>query len=264
MLVENNNEVIIASTYSHARTIEEEIVEAARQSNFGDEAVFALRLSLEEALTNAIHHGNADDSGKKIQVSYSVTPQAVKVRIADEGPGFNPEQVPDPTTEERLEVPSGRGILLMRAYMDQVEFNEQGNEVILIKYAQDATGKTETLHGGNLKLTNEIHDEHAVLKLSGSADMAEAQALGAFLAEQLTQGRKSLLLEISGVSFISSMGLGALIQAHNQCRKAGGSLLVVAPQPAVRRVLYTTRLDRFFELFDTLDEAKARMGRSTT
>ena len=99
----------------------------------GEEAIFAIKLTLEEAVTNSIKHGNKCDPNKKVTVRYFVDERQVVVFVRDEGPGFNPEAVPDPTSPDRLSLPNGRGILLMRAYMDGVEYRENGREICFLK-----------------------------------------------------------------------------------------------------------------------------------
>ena len=96
---------------------------------------FALELVLDEAITNAVKHGNGNDPDKKVTVKFTSTPQRFEVEITDEGPGFDYNALPNPTCEENLLKPSGRGVLLMNAYMDEVVFNEKGNSVRLVKLA---------------------------------------------------------------------------------------------------------------------------------
>lgn len=113
---------------------QEDILRRATECGFSATEVFAIKLALEEALTNAVKHGNACDPGKQVTVRYAVTPDTLVVIVRDEGPGFTPAEVPDPTTPERLGVPSGRGIMLLRAYMDEVEYRDQGREVRFAKH----------------------------------------------------------------------------------------------------------------------------------
>lgn len=123
----------IVSVFPQAKQVEDLIVEQAEKLGYSEEDIFALRLSLEEALTNAIRHGNGQDPQKKVKIRYRAQPEEVEIYIADEGKGFDPSLVPDPTREDKLECPSGRGIMLMRAYMDLLEYNARGNEVHLVK-----------------------------------------------------------------------------------------------------------------------------------
>jgi serine/threonine-protein kinase RsbW len=123
-----------ASSLEKARQVECDILEACKTHQFGEGDLFAIKLSLEEALVNAVKHGNKMDPAKVVRVQYQVNPQRADIAIEDQGAGFNPAELPDPTADENLEMCSGRGILLMRAYMTSVVFNPQGNKVTLTKF----------------------------------------------------------------------------------------------------------------------------------
>jgi serine/threonine-protein kinase RsbW len=74
------------------------------------------------------------DPAKGVKIDYLVAPDKIEVTVTDEGDGFDPEAVPDPRYGENLYKPEGRGLFLMRSYMDAVEFNERGNSVYMVKY----------------------------------------------------------------------------------------------------------------------------------
>ncbi len=95
-------------------------------------------LAIEEAVVNAIRHGNQFDPTKTVKIACRITPHHLWVAIEDEGEGFDPCAVPDCTCEDRLEVPSGRGVMLMRCFMNHVEFNTRGNRVIMEKHRGQA------------------------------------------------------------------------------------------------------------------------------
>lgn len=126
-------EVTIASDYAEARGIQSLIADALRASGYTEHDIFAIMLALEEALVNAIKHGNQLDLDKHVSVSYTVTAERVDIWITDEGPGFNPDEVPDPTAIENIERPCGRGLLLMRGFMNGVHYNAKGNTVHMWK-----------------------------------------------------------------------------------------------------------------------------------
>ena len=90
-------------------------------------------MALEEALVNAIKHGNQLDRAKSVRVNYHVSPDRFDVQITDEGPGFDPVDVPDPTAPENIERPCGRGLLLMRHYMTEVAYHDRGRTVRMAK-----------------------------------------------------------------------------------------------------------------------------------
>ena len=129
-------DIQIDSDFHQAKEVEDQIIAAAEECGYDDDTIFALRLSVEEALSNAIRHGNLYDINKKVDIRYSVSPERIDLYVRDEGQGFDPGVVPDPTAPENLESPSGRGIMLMHAYMNQVEFNERGNQIHLVKLNQ--------------------------------------------------------------------------------------------------------------------------------
>lgn len=90
------------------------------------------RVGLSEALSNAMLYGNDRDPGKRIRVEVTVRDEQVTACVTDQGSGFDPNLVPDPTLPGNLSKPGGRGIFLMRSLMDEVQFNEEGNSVTLI------------------------------------------------------------------------------------------------------------------------------------
>lgn len=123
----------IASDPIEGRMVVAQLLEELERQEWNDSDVFAVHLALEEALVNAIKHGNRKDPSKIVSVSCRMKPDRIQIRITDEGDGFDPLSVPDPTEEENLEVPSGRGLMLMRCYMTSLEFNKTGNCVMMEK-----------------------------------------------------------------------------------------------------------------------------------
>lgn len=100
--------------------------------------IFGIRLSLEEAIVNAIRHGNRLDEKKKVRVRIDVSPHRFDATILDEGPGFNAAAVPDCCREENLERPGGRGLKIMRHYMTEVRYEPPGNRLFMskVRYAR--------------------------------------------------------------------------------------------------------------------------------
>ncbi len=90
------------------------------------------RVSLTEALSNAMLYGNERDPDKRVRVEVIVGEHEIKARVTDEGSGFSPQDVPDPTAPDNLEKSGGRGLFLMRELMDEVHYNERGNQVTMV------------------------------------------------------------------------------------------------------------------------------------
>ena len=101
--------------------------------NWPEKDMFNVQLAFEEAITNAVMHGNRSDPQKNIYLKCDVQKDEVVLSIRDEGCGFNPDVLPDPRHPDSLLVPTGRGIFLIRHIMDKVEFLPEGNGLTMTK-----------------------------------------------------------------------------------------------------------------------------------
>jgi serine/threonine-protein kinase RsbW len=120
---------VLSGEREEIESMQQSLLEAAERLEYDETSRFAIRLALEEALSNAIKHGNKDDPGKRVTVVWAVNARHVAISIEDEGQGFDPNTVPDPTQSENIEIPAGRGIVLMRSFMSEVNFHPPGNRV---------------------------------------------------------------------------------------------------------------------------------------
>lgn len=123
----------IASDFGAARDVQERILQDVERHGYSDESTFALRIALEEAMVNAIRHGNGLDPSKKVRVESRITPKRAEITIEDEGPGFDRSHIPDPTHDDNLHKPSGRGILLIETYMDAAQWSRGGRRLRMVK-----------------------------------------------------------------------------------------------------------------------------------
>lgn len=110
------------------------LMEAVELYGWSEHEMFAINTSLVEAINNAIMHGNQFSDSKGIVLFTRVSATTVTITIRDEGNGFLPEMVPDPRLPERVNLPCGRGVFLIRSLMDKVSFNYSGNEITMEKY----------------------------------------------------------------------------------------------------------------------------------
>jgi CheY-like chemotaxis protein/anti-sigma regulatory factor (Ser/Thr protein kinase) len=133
----------------------------AQLPHWSDSSRLQIGMALNEALTNAMHHGNlevpstlrVDDESdyyflirqrqkslpycdRRVRVQFETSPEQIQIEISDEGPGFNPEAVPDPRSPANLEKLSGRGLLLIRTFMDEVRFADKGSRIVMIKHRE--------------------------------------------------------------------------------------------------------------------------------
>jgi serine/threonine-protein kinase RsbW len=132
-------EVVIASDPHEARRVQEHIERLLHAHHFEERDIFCVKLALEEALVNAIKHGNQMERSKRVTINYQVKGERFHILITDEGRGFDPQDVPDPMAIENLERPCGRGLLLMKHYMTEVTFHPPGNRLAMSKVRAKAT-----------------------------------------------------------------------------------------------------------------------------
>ncbi len=133
----DEREVRLVNDPKAVRQAQEELLEAVSRHHYPEAAAFAIRLAFEEAVCNALRHGHRDIPEEPIDLKWSVGPGRVTITVEDQGPGFKPGDIPDPTSPERIELPHGRGLMLMRAYMTDVRYNNRGNRVVMIYEKKD-------------------------------------------------------------------------------------------------------------------------------
>jgi serine/threonine-protein kinase RsbW len=132
VVAEETTELILPS---RVEAVAEAAAAAARvvsRAGFDDEAAFGVDMAVREAVTNAVLHGNRQDETKSVEVAFTVTPEALEIRVRDRGAGFDPESVPDPTDAQNVLKTSGRGIFFMRTFMDEVSWSHhpEGGTVV--------------------------------------------------------------------------------------------------------------------------------------
>ena len=114
-------ELVLPSRIESIKDAAEEAAKLARRFEFNEEAAFGIDIAVREAVTNAVLHGNHEDAGLMVEVLFRVSDEMMEITVRDYGEGFDPQSVPDPTDPQNLLKASGRGILFMRSFMDEVE-----------------------------------------------------------------------------------------------------------------------------------------------
>jgi serine/threonine-protein kinase RsbW len=115
-------ELSLPSRIDTVATAAAAVAEFLSRSGISDDTAFGIDMAVREAVTNAVLHGNRQDENKTVDVTLKSSPDAVEISVHDQGPGFNPEEVPDPTAAENILKASGRGIFFMRSFMDEVNW----------------------------------------------------------------------------------------------------------------------------------------------
>jgi serine/threonine-protein kinase RsbW len=130
-------ERFLDSTLDSVDSAEELAVGAAQRAGFGDDDLMKIGMAVRESMVNAVVHGNRYNANKKVRFSVTRNSGRFTVRIADEGEGFDFDGLPDPLASENLMRTSGRGIFLIRSFMDEFQIRRLhpgGTEVTLVKY----------------------------------------------------------------------------------------------------------------------------------
>ena len=99
----------------------------------GDEVLSAVDLAVRESVANAVKHGNKFDAEKMVEITFVLSPKGVEIKVRDFGPGFDPTSLPDPTDPANLLKATGRGILFMRTFMDEVEWSTHAGGGMVVK-----------------------------------------------------------------------------------------------------------------------------------
>jgi serine/threonine-protein kinase RsbW len=122
----------IESTTINIRIVEKAIDETTSEIGISQESYGKILVSTLEAVNNAILHGNGSNPEKIVDIEITFKSPELKIKVTDEGPGFSPEKVPDPTTPENIETLNGRGVYLMSRLADKIKFSKKGNSVTMI------------------------------------------------------------------------------------------------------------------------------------
>lgn len=123
----------VPSETRYIRKVSAGILSGIARYNVDESRLFDIRLCIEEAVRNAIVHGNNSDKRLSVRAVYWVDKDALNMEVEDEGPGFDHADVADPTLEPHILKSSGRGVYLIKKLMDKAEYNEKGNKVTMVK-----------------------------------------------------------------------------------------------------------------------------------
>ena len=126
-----NKEIILDSTFEEVERLEDYLNELQEWADFSDEDYARIMLTLSEAATNAIVHGNKENPNKKVTIRCKLVDKKLVISVKDEGAGFDPSNIPDPLKEENLLNVGGRGVYLIKEYADELRFEENGTKLIM-------------------------------------------------------------------------------------------------------------------------------------
>ena len=214
-------------------------------------------LCCDEALTNAMMHGNKLDPAKKVHVTLFADDERWGAIVEDEGEGFGPESIPDADDPEFLFREAGRGILLMDGYVDELKYNRKAKRLRMVRHRQTEPEEAEAEAALAPGEAAPLGAEPVVTSSDGGIEIIEIAA--ARVADENIEALREALqasaakssfivLDLSRVEYVSSVGLGTLISAYKQVRSQNGHLMLAAVRPAVMDILESARLRRLFQI----------------
>jgi serine/threonine-protein kinase RsbW len=136
LVTEETTELALPSRIEAIEDAAAVAAEFVSRNGIGQDAAFGIDMAVREAVTNAVLHGNRQDESKVVEIQFKNSAAGLEITVRDEGRGFNPESVPDPTDPQNLLKTNGRGILFMRTFMDEVEWSRHpdgGTVVRMVK-----------------------------------------------------------------------------------------------------------------------------------
>ena len=245
------------STLSSVDAAEIIVKTLAQDHGLGEEVIAKLAMAVREITVNAVIHGNRYSKEKSVYFSVATSPSQLSITIRDEGDGFDPDSVPDPTEGDNLFKASGRGLLLSRAFVDEITFRTvppRGTEVAMVKkIPQEWSHKEE-----EVSLSTNVRDVDGVtvIDLSGRITLGEGSGtLRDTVREVLGKGQKKILLNLGDVGYIDSSGLGELVSSYTTASNQGAGLKLINLQQKVNDLLQITKLYTVFETFDSEADA---------
>ena len=149
-------EVTLESDLKNVEVAEEITRRVAGTAGFDEDEQHRIEMAVHESMINAIWHGNKNDSSKSVWLQFKIFRDRLEIRIRDQGTGFDPKQIPDPLENDNLLNVSGRGIFLIRTFMDELQvenLNGEGTEVTMVKRLSSGI---QTKQGG----TDREHESH--------------------------------------------------------------------------------------------------------
>ncbi|MFH1665596.1 MAG: ATP-binding protein [Candidatus Omnitrophota bacterium] len=124
----------IANDNQLLKDLSKELMKTLNRNGVHEDVIFDIHVSFEEAVRNAMVHGNKRDPDKKVTVETEVKEKSVLITVEDEGEGFDDSLLPDPTLDENLLKEGGRGVYLIKHLMDEVRYENGGRKIVMIKY----------------------------------------------------------------------------------------------------------------------------------
>ncbi len=224
-------------------------------------------LCFEEALANAMLHGNKLDPSRKVRVILCADRERWGALVEDEGDGFKPSDVPDPNDLRTVLNETGRGIRLMDGYLDDLLYNRKGNRLLMIRRRQPPQETLEAptvVQSEPTPVSTDASREPVSVSRDGDVDILRVnlprmsdEGANALREAILVATSSRLLLDLARVTFISSVGIGVMVHIYKVVSGRQGRVVLTGLQPAVRDTLKAVKM---LTLFTVLHDREAGLA----
>jgi anti-anti-sigma factor len=217
-------------------------------------------MAVDEACTNVIEHAYDGEDAGDIQITCTVQPGSCEIEVYDQGKPFVPEEVPQPKTQTSIEdlKPGGIGLHIMRQVMDEIDFtfDDNGNRLSMVKRG----AVPATMVADDNIPTYASENGVWIVAPEGRMDSAAAPQMESALMVLIEAGRRWLIVDLSGVTYISSRGLKSLVKAWRAVQAENGALVLTGLTPQVYEVFDTVGFTQVFSIYESIEQAQAAIA----
>jgi serine/threonine-protein kinase RsbW len=242
--------------------------EAARRAGLDERSVQHCELAVDEACSNVIEHGYGDEGAEQaIDIVCRNEGSRFSITVTDDSPAFDPLRRSDPNPIMDLDErePGGWGIFFIKKVMDEVfyQYADARNSLMMVKFVREVPHGDLRPQSSRASITSPAPSIYAIAP-HGRMDADLCPGVDMLISEQLSAGHKQLIVDMTDVEYVSSVGLKTLVSLWQRARAAKGDMVLAAVNPRVREVLEIIGLDMVFSIYPTLETAAAsfasRMG----
>jgi serine/threonine-protein kinase RsbW len=259
--------LVVSGRYENIPLIVDLVRTAAVDAGFDEPTVYHCQMSVDEACTNIIEHAYGGEDRGDIDITCTVEENLFSVTLFDRGEPFDPDRVPLPVIDSDISKirPGGIGLHLMRQLMDEVyfSFSDEGNRLTMVKRAKDegSMPPPDRVGRGTTVEIHEAGDDVVVITPDGRLDSAAAPDFENVMLDNLDRGKTRLVIDMAGVTYISSRGLKALVTAWRVARENGGDIVLCSMKLAVFDIFKMVGFTKVFTIVETTAEALAVLRR---
>lgn len=254
--VSSPHHFVIEGVLEKAYEVEKEIIDDLERLGYDDNAIFSIRLAMDEALINGLKHGNKNDPSRLLTIDYQSNDKHVTISVEDEGPGFDYNNIVDPTQGDYLKRPHGRGIFLIRKFMHKVFFNEKGNRISFVYERDKGPSESGEMQGLHWMLKKNL----LILTIENQDEFPSTEHWKKRLDEFLDRKILSVVVDLGRLSHVNTTVLSFLVFTAQRTKECGGRGVLCGPQGRVLNVLKMTNLDRIIPIHPDLESAMRLVG----